>query len=264
MAKRTSNKDNLTKIKGVGPKIQGLLNAAGFMTYSDVAKAKKTALQKVLDEAGPRFRAHDPATWVAQAKELAKTSTASKPKPTSKPKAEKKPTPKPKSKPKPKAKPKSESKPKPKTKPKSETKSKEKPAPKAKPISKPKTSEAASKIKVGELDLPRFRKIMKELKGNVDDLTKMTVRKYRKQAKKDADRLLKDMRRDLRRWTRLLERGELTTMDFEFLVKSNVASAKMSALQQSGLAAIRLQAYRSSIFNMIIDTIFGIALRALA
>jgi len=72
------------------------------------------------------------------------------------------------------------------------------------------------------------------------------------------------MKRDLRRWTRLLEKGDLTTEDFEFLVKSQVASTKMSALESSGLAEIRLDAYRSSIFNMIIDTIFGLALKVLA
>ena len=236
MAKST-NKDNLTKIKGIGPKIQSLLNAAGIMTYSDLAKAKKSALQKILDDAGPRYRAHDPSTWMAQAKELAKSSAGSKSKT-------------------------KESKPKTKKRPRTETKPK--PKPKPKPKSRPKTSEAASKIKVGELDLPRFRKIMRELKDNVDGLTKLTVRKYRKDAKKDADRLLRSMRKDLRRWTRLLEKGDLTTMDFEFLVESQVASAKMSALQNAGIAAIRLQAYRSSLFNMIIDTIFSIALKALA
>ncbi len=225
MAKRTSNKDNLTKITGVGPKIQQLLNAGGIMTYNDLAKAKKSVVEKILEDAGPRFNAHDPSTWMAQAKELAKSP----------------------------AKPKASTKPK--------TKAKTSPKPKAK--TKPKTSEAASKIKVGELDLPRFRKIMKEMSSNVEDLTKLTVRKYQKDAKRDAEKLIKGMKRDLRRWTRMLEKGDLTTQDFEFLVKSNVDSAKMSALESSGLALIRLQAYRTSLFNLIIDTVFGLALKAL-
>ncbi|MFK8004849.1 MAG: hypothetical protein AB8H03_00700 [Saprospiraceae bacterium] len=229
MAKTTSNKDNLTKITGIGPKIQQLLNAGGIMTYNDLAKAKKATVEKILEDAGPRFNAHDPSTWMKQAKELVKTSS------------------KPKSKPKTSPKPKASTKPK--TKPKAST--------------KPKTSEAASKIKVGELDLPRFRKIMKEMSSNVEDLTKLTVRKYQKDAKRDAEKLLKGMKRDLRRWTRMLERGDLTTQDFEYLVKSNVDSAKMSALESSGLAMIRLKAYRTSLFNLIIDTIFGLALKAL-
>ena len=239
MAKRNSNKDNLTKIKGIGPKLQSILNAGGIMTFSDLAKAKKTAIKKILEDAGPRYKAYDPTPWMAEAKGLAKASTT-----TSKPK------PKPKKKPRPRT----------ETPPKAKTKAK----PKAKPKSKPEISKAASKIKAGELDLPRFRKIMRELKNNTEDLTKMTVRKYRKDAKRDADRLLRGMRRDLRRWTRLLENGDLSTMDFEFLVQSNVDSAKMSALQNSGLATIRLQAYRSSLYNMIIDTIFGLAFRVIA
>lgn len=247
MAKLTSTKDNLTKIKGIGPKIQGLLNDKGIKTYKDLATAKKSTLDAILEEAGPRFQMHDPSTWMKQAKEFVQSSSTPK---TTKPKAKPRTSSKPKSKPKASTKPKA----KPKTSPK----------PKSKPKSKPSTSESASKIKVGEMDLPRFKKIMKELHGNIEDLTKLTVRKYRKQAKKDAQKMLRDMKKDLRRWTRMLEKGELTTMDFEFLVQSNVASAKMSALEQSGLAQIRLDAFRSSLFNIIIDTIFGIALRLLA
>ena len=185
------------------------------MTYSDLANAKKADLEKILEDAGPRFNAHDPSTWMKQAKELVKASgaaktTTTKPKTSTKPKATTKPT--------------TSSKPKASTKPKTSSKS------------KPKTSDAAAKIKEGELDLPRFRKIMKELSGNVEDLSKLTVRKYQKDAKRDAEKMIKGMKRDLRRWTRMLERGDLTTMDFEFLVKSNVDSAKMSALESSGLA----------------------------
>ena len=46
-------------------------------------------------------------------------------------------------------------------------------------------------------------------------------------------------------------------------MKSNVDTAKMSALESSGIAVIRLRAYRTSLFNLIIDTIFGLALKAL-
>ncbi|MEM6963439.1 MAG: hypothetical protein AAF573_01655 [Bacteroidota bacterium] len=240
MAKKNSNKDNLTKIKGIGPKIQSILNEADIMTYQDLANAKKADIEKILEEAGPRFNAHDPDTWMKQAKALAE-ATSTKEKETAKPKAKTS-----------------------KTKKDKPTTSKAKKESEDKPLTQPSTSEEASKIGVGELDLPRFRKIMGELKDNVDDISRLTVRKYRKEAKRDADRLLKSMRRDLRRWTKLLERGELTTQDFEFLVASNVSSAKMSSLAQSGLAEIRIKAYRSSVFSMIIDTIFGLALAALA
>ncbi len=60
--------DDLTKIEGVGPKIAQLLNAAGIITFADLAKAKPAKLREVLDQAGPRFKVHDPASWGKQAK----------------------------------------------------------------------------------------------------------------------------------------------------------------------------------------------------
>ncbi|MCR9289324.1 hypothetical protein OAF63_01235 [Saprospiraceae bacterium] len=70
--KTTSTKDNLKKIEGIGPKIEKLLNEAGVMTFNDLAKAKLTLLKTVLDNAGSRFKMHDPTTWSQQAKLAAK------------------------------------------------------------------------------------------------------------------------------------------------------------------------------------------------
>lgn len=63
-----AGKDELTKIEGIGPKIEQLLNKKGITTYADLAKAKKATLSAILDEAGSRFKMHDPATWAEQAK----------------------------------------------------------------------------------------------------------------------------------------------------------------------------------------------------
>ncbi len=60
-------KDDLTRIEGIGPKIEGLLNAKGIGTWAQLAETEVPVLQSVLDEAGPRYRIHDPATWPRQA-----------------------------------------------------------------------------------------------------------------------------------------------------------------------------------------------------
>lgn len=70
--KTVSTKDNLKKIEGIGPKIEKLLNAKGINTFNDLAKAKITLLKTTLDEAGPRFKMHNPTTWAEQAKLAAK------------------------------------------------------------------------------------------------------------------------------------------------------------------------------------------------
>lgn len=59
--------DNLQIIEGVGPKIEGLLKAAGFTTWSAVGAASVDELQKVLDEAGSSYRLADPKSWPRQA-----------------------------------------------------------------------------------------------------------------------------------------------------------------------------------------------------
>ena len=60
-------KDDLKKVEGIGPKIEGLLNAAGIDTWARLAAAPVAEVQAVLDEAGPRYRIHDPGTWGRQA-----------------------------------------------------------------------------------------------------------------------------------------------------------------------------------------------------
>ena len=65
--KRRKKKIDLTIIEGVGPKIKGLLEKAGLDSFEAVSKAKLKDLQAVLDEAGPRYRMHNPSTWAEQA-----------------------------------------------------------------------------------------------------------------------------------------------------------------------------------------------------
>ncbi|MEM1219061.1 MAG: 50S ribosomal protein L27, partial [Bacteroidota bacterium] len=59
--------DDLKVVEGIGPKIEGLLNDAGITTWADLANAALDKVQGILDEAGPRYRMHNPATWAKQA-----------------------------------------------------------------------------------------------------------------------------------------------------------------------------------------------------
>ncbi|MCB0633880.1 MAG: hypothetical protein KDD15_29315 [Lewinella sp.] len=55
-------------IEGIGPKIEQLLKNAGYTSWTALAVADYDDLKKVLDEAGPRYRIHDPKSWPEQAK----------------------------------------------------------------------------------------------------------------------------------------------------------------------------------------------------
>ncbi len=61
-----SVKDDLTKVEGIGPKIQGLLNDDGIWSWKQLSETTVERIQKILDDAGPRYRVHNPASWPMQ------------------------------------------------------------------------------------------------------------------------------------------------------------------------------------------------------
>src|SRR5690606_3351970 len=59
--------DDLGKVEGIGPKIAEAFNQAGINSFAELAATPVEKLKNILDEAGPQFAAHDPATWPKQA-----------------------------------------------------------------------------------------------------------------------------------------------------------------------------------------------------
>ncbi len=58
--------DDLKKIEGIGPKISELLQNNGVKTFGDLASSGVDRLKAILEEAGSRYRVHDPSTWPEQ------------------------------------------------------------------------------------------------------------------------------------------------------------------------------------------------------
>jgi len=65
--KADAKPDKLTKVEGIGPKVNSLLNAAGIMTFSDLAGTSADRIKEILSEAGSRYQMMDPTTWPQQA-----------------------------------------------------------------------------------------------------------------------------------------------------------------------------------------------------
>ena len=68
VTKKVSVKDDLTRIEGVGKKIETLLKKNGISTYQQLAKTTVKKLKAILEEAGSKYNMHNPATWPKQAK----------------------------------------------------------------------------------------------------------------------------------------------------------------------------------------------------
>jgi hypothetical protein len=103
-----------------------------------------------------------------------------------------------------------------------------------------------------------FAAIFQQLKQGIIGLAESTVKKFVKEAKDDGLQILHDMKEKLERWTKMLIAGQLTTEDFEFLVNSQKDLIAMNALKEVGLAAIRIDQFKSSVMNLIVDSVFNI------
>jgi predicted flap endonuclease-1-like 5' DNA nuclease len=59
--------NDLTVVEGIGPKINELFNNVGVVTFAQLAKQTVPQMQKVLDDAGSRYKLAKPDTWAKQA-----------------------------------------------------------------------------------------------------------------------------------------------------------------------------------------------------
>lgn len=65
---RDNKYDDLTKIEGIGPKIQEILYNKGIKTFEILSYTYISDLQRILDEAGNNFNMANPKNWPIQAK----------------------------------------------------------------------------------------------------------------------------------------------------------------------------------------------------
>ncbi len=70
-AKKTVSKnDDLKTIKGIGPKMETVLNAAGISSFETLGKTTVSSLEKILADAGMNAKMYDLSTWANQAKSV--------------------------------------------------------------------------------------------------------------------------------------------------------------------------------------------------
>lgn len=61
-------KDDLTKVEGIGKKIEALLYKNEIYSYKQLSKTTITNLKAILESGGSKFSMHNPGTWPKQAK----------------------------------------------------------------------------------------------------------------------------------------------------------------------------------------------------
>ncbi|CAM4119924.1 hypothetical protein ACU8V7_12975 [Zobellia nedashkovskayae] len=65
---KTVKENDLKVVEGIGPKIEGLFQAAGVKTWKALSETSVAKCQEVLKGGGDRYKIHDPASWPMQSK----------------------------------------------------------------------------------------------------------------------------------------------------------------------------------------------------
>jgi len=68
LAMAAEQRDDLSVIEGIGPKIADLLDGHEVRTFAVLAETSVERLRAILTEGGPGFRLADPTTWPRQAR----------------------------------------------------------------------------------------------------------------------------------------------------------------------------------------------------
>ena len=99
-----------------------------------------------------------------------------------------------------------------------------------------------------------FDAFFKELKAGMAEIAKKEATDFVSEATSDGDVFLNAVKADLKKWAKQYAEGKLSKENFEFLVKGKKDLAKMEALTQAGLAAIRVDRIRMAMIDLIITT----------
>ena len=100
-----------------------------------------------------------------------------------------------------------------------------------------------------------FDNVFETIKDGVAELAKNAISAFANDAKTDLLEFLKDARKDLERWSKLLAQGQLTRDEFEFLVGAKATNAKMLTLSAKGIAKTKIKHLRDSLKDLIINTV---------
>lgn len=108
--------------------------------------------------------------------------------------------------------------------------------------------------------MPDFDAFLDTLRDEIVDLATSHWDEARRAAIRDGEAFLTKTKADLKRWTRLLDQGELSAADVEWLIQGKRDLAEMEALKQTGLAAARVDRFRRALIDRVIDTTFRLFL----
>ena len=108
--------------------------------------------------------------------------------------------------------------------------------------------------------MSKFDDYVSGIRDGAKDLAKKLFKDFDKEAVDDTRDFLDRTDAKLRKWTRQLADEDLTRAEFEDLVKGQADLAKLGALTQAGVAATKLERFRSGLVDLAVNTAVDIFL----
>ena len=102
--------------------------------------------------------------------------------------------------------------------------------------------------------MSNYQAFIDALEAGVKELAQKTLHNFKDEALTDAKAFLKASQNDLQEWTGQLQNGELSKDDFEWLVQGRKDAAELYALKQAGLAAVKMDQFRTALINLVVNT----------
>ena len=102
-----------------------------------------------------------------------------------------------------------------------------------------------------------FNNLFAQLKTEVIDLAKENFQDMVAEAAADGTTLLHTISDDLRRYTQELKDGDIDEDGFKLLLLGDKDLVEMNALTEAGLAQAQADAFRTELFNGIINTVLA-------
>lgn len=85
-------------------------------------------------------------------------------------------------------------------------------------------------------------------------LAKDTVGDLLESAKDDAKAFLESIKDDLKNWHKMLKDDEISKDDLKDLIEAKEALAEIRALTQAGIAAVKIERFKTGLLNLVTNT----------
>ncbi len=103
-----------------------------------------------------------------------------------------------------------------------------------------------------------LKSLIDTLKQGVIDLAKNTLKDYEQQASTDGQQIVDCMKDELQSWSEDLKSGKIDSDDLKDLIAGQEDLFKMEALEQAGVAAIEIDKFKSSLIDLVTNTLLSI------